>query len=105
MSCDVVSCASSGLMGPVVKMFAPYDTYRIWKRGNWLRLDSTIDGIHPNNLKVQRAHISLIFQGTSSADCTTTAGDGELYVLNRNEQTYERYNACIVSLRTVNAYI
>ena len=84
----MVSC--TGLMGPVVKMFAPYDTYRIWKRGTWLRLDSTIDAIQPNNFQVERAHMSLIFQGASGGDCTPSSGEGELYILNRNEHTYER---------------
>lgn len=77
-------------MGPVVKMFAPYDTYRIWKRGNWLRLDSTIGGIHSNDFRVERAHLSLIFQGSSVGGCLTAAGEGELFVLNHTDQTYER---------------
>ena len=77
-------------MGPVVKMFAPYDTYRIWKKGNWLRLDSTICEIHPNNLKVERAHSSLIFQGSNTEACSLTWEEGELYVLNHKEKTFER---------------
>ena len=81
---------ATGLLGPVVKMFAPYDTYRIWKRGNSLRLDSTIAGMQPNNFKVDRAHISLIFQGSGGKGFDLTGGEGELFVLNRDEETYER---------------
>ena len=73
-------------------MFAPYDTYRIWKKGNWLRLDCTIDAIHMNNFKVERSFQSLIFQG-SSASCVAAIGEGDLFLLNRDNNTYER-SAC-----------
>lgn len=32
------------VLAPIVKAVAPHDQYRIWKRGSWLRMDSTITG-------------------------------------------------------------
>lgn len=34
----------SNVLAPLVKAVAPHDHYRIWKRGSWLRMDSTITG-------------------------------------------------------------
>lgn len=35
----------SNVLAPIVKAVAPHDHYRIWKKGSWLRMDSTITGI------------------------------------------------------------
>lgn len=34
----------SNVLAPIVKAVAPHDQYRIWKKGSWLRMDSTITG-------------------------------------------------------------
>ncbi len=34
----------SNVLAPIVKAVAPHDHYRIWKKGSWLRMDSTITG-------------------------------------------------------------
>lgn len=41
------------------------DYDRIWKRGSWLRVDSTIVGIGAR-FKLQRGRLSLIFMGKNS---------------------------------------
>lgn len=36
----------SNVLAPIVKAVAPHDHYRIWKKGSWLRMDSTITGVN-----------------------------------------------------------
>lgn len=36
----------SNVLAPIVKAVAPHDHYRIWKKGSWLRMDSTITGMY-----------------------------------------------------------
>jgi hypothetical protein len=80
-----------GPMGGVVKKFAPDDTYRIWKRGSWLRLDSTIAGFN-TNFSVKRSPLSLIFRGRGAVRSTDVPSDGEgdLLLLDRSDMTYQR---------------
>lgn len=39
---------------------------RIWKRGSWLRIDSTIVGVGAR-FKLKRGRLSLVFMGKDSA--------------------------------------
>lgn len=80
-----------GPMGGVVKMFAPDDTYRIWKRGSWLRLDSTIAGFN-NNFSAKRANLSLIFRGRGPIlpGDVPSEMEGELLFVDKSDMTYQR---------------
>ena len=74
---------SSTLLKPLVNAFAPYDTYRIWKRGDWLRLDSTI--VNMDNLfSVKRSELTMLFTGSGSER------PGELLLLDRQEKTISK---------------
>jgi len=53
---------SNPLLSALVKAVAPSDTYKIWKGGSWLRVDSTIAGIG-RGFKMIRGDLSLVFQG------------------------------------------
>ncbi|CAN0025577.1 unnamed protein product, partial [Ectocarpus sp. 12 AP-2014] len=55
----------SNVLAPIVKAVAPHDHYRIWKKGSWLRMDSTITG-YTKRLKTQRGKVSLLFLGNDS---------------------------------------
>ncbi|CAM9246680.1 unnamed protein product, partial [Ascophyllum nodosum] len=55
----------SNVLAPLVKAVAPHDHYRIWKRGSWLRMDSTITG-YTKRLKTQRGNVSVLFLGNDS---------------------------------------
>ena len=44
----------SNVLAPIVKAVAPHDHYRIWKKGSWLRMDSTITGMYMYTYRVQR---------------------------------------------------
>ena len=83
--------SGTGPMSPVVKMFAPHDTYKIWKKGSWLRLDSTIAGFS-RNLSARRCDLSLIFRGSGGSESHGVRSDcdGDLFLINRSEGTYLR---------------
>eukprot|EP00903_Cladosiphon_okamuranus_P008377 g8055.t1 len=55
----------SNVLAPIVKAIAPHDHYRIWKKGSWLRMDSTITG-YTKRFKTQRGKVSLLFLGSHS---------------------------------------
>ncbi|CAE7762452.1 Ankrd13a [Symbiodinium microadriaticum] len=89
-------------MGGVVKMFAPDDTYRIWKKGSWLRLDSTIAGFN-RNFSAKRGQLSTIFRGRrgsvqlGSGEVPLMGGDmengeeeGDLLHVDRSDMTFQR---------------
>jgi GPCR-chaperone len=38
---------------------------QVWKRGSWLRVDSTIAG-YSKRLRVERGAVSMLLQGTDS---------------------------------------
>ena len=48
---------------PLVGMFAPSDTFKIWKYKNQLRVDFTLIGY--KNLKSKRSNISILFNPTN----------------------------------------
>ena len=57
---------SKGIFTPIVHSMAPKDTYKIWKKGGKLRMDSTILGFGEGGgggspFKIRRGNISLIF--------------------------------------------
>eukprot|EP00752_Nemacystus_decipiens_P009980 g8900.t1 len=60
------SFSAAFLMAPLMQAVAPSDTYRIWKRGSWLRIDSTIVGVGAR-FKLKRGRLSLVFMGKDSA--------------------------------------
>ena len=83
-----------GPMGGVVKMFAPDDTYKIWKRGSWLRLDSTIAGFN-TNFSAKRANLSTVFRGRgavapSDVPMLPLFGEGDLLHIDKSDMTYQR---------------
>ena len=95
-----------GPMGGVVKMFAPDDTYRIWKRGTWLRLDSSIAGFN-NNFSARRGDLSLVFRGRREGELTRPGEvpfssldegqeGGDLLYIDRSNQTFQR--VCVVHM-------
>jgi hypothetical protein len=53
---------SKNVLAPLIKAVAPNDTYHIWKRGAWLRIDSTIAG-YSGRFRVVRGRVSIIFTG------------------------------------------
>ncbi|CAN0218774.1 unnamed protein product, partial [Ectocarpus sp. 8 AP-2014] len=59
------SFSAAFLMAPLMQAVAPSDTYRIWKRGSWLRVDSTIVGVGAR-FKLKRGRLSLVFMGKDS---------------------------------------
>eukprot|EP01050_Picozoa_sp_SAG11_P022222 SAG11_NODE_4147_length_2041_cov_1.797631_3_plen_312_part_00 len=61
---------------PFVSRFCPEDTYRIWKRGSSIRVDTTIVGF--NNMKWQRGALSIIYHG------------GLLWIVDFDEGSYLR---------------
>eukprot|EP01041_Mallomonas_annulata_P011102 gene11102-23204_t len=75
------SCSS--ILNPLVKNIAPHDKYRIWKRGNWLRIDSTIVGFSAP-FSVKRGNVSLIFTGDGSDN------PGDLLLIDRVKKTVLR---------------
>lgn len=44
---------------PLVARFAPSDTFRIWKRGSQIRMDSNVRGM--NGSQVEKGLISFLF--------------------------------------------
>jgi hypothetical protein len=62
-------CLGSMLFSPLLKQFAPYDTYTIWKQGTRLRVDGTLMGLDEEAQEKggwrfwKRGHFSLLFCG------------------------------------------
>ncbi|CAM9641271.1 unnamed protein product [Chrysoparadoxa australica] len=56
----------SSLIAPLVEAMAPSDCYTVWKKGTWIRVDSTISGF-TKTFQVIRGHVSLIFTGKDHA--------------------------------------
>ncbi|CAM9626967.1 unnamed protein product, partial [Phaeothamnion confervicola] len=52
-------------LAPLVRAVAPSDTYRIWKKGTWLRADSTIAGMS-RRLQLRRGHTAMVLLGADS---------------------------------------
>ena len=56
---------SKGIFTPIVQSMAPKDTYKIWKKGGKLRMDSTIIGFGQGGgaspFRIRRGNISLVF--------------------------------------------
>jgi len=57
---------SNPILSPLVRAIAPSDTYRVWKKGSWLRMDSTISGFS-RGFRIVRGDLSLLFQGRGAA--------------------------------------
>lgn len=67
---------------PFVDMFAPSDTYKIWKRDGNLRADTSLAGF--DGFKIQRADQSFLFLG--DGDHAHAVPSGSLLVLNRDDR-------------------
>lgn len=51
---------------PLVSSFAPSDTLKIWKKGNSVRLDSTLAGY--KKLRSKRRELSLLYNPTNGPE-------------------------------------
>tara|TARA_R110002050_G_scaffold24263_1_gene64984 strand:- start:199 stop:891 length:693 start_codon:yes stop_codon:yes gene_type:complete len=63
---------------PIVSRYLPSDKYCIWKKGSWVRVDSTLAGFEGTSFI--RGHITFLFTGK---EC---ARPGELLVINQDKK-------------------
>ena len=54
-----------GTWVPLLSRLCPYDKYKIWKKGSWVRVDTTLIGFE--NLQWVRGNVSLLFKGTDES--------------------------------------
>ena len=64
---------------PLVSRFCPNDTYKVWKRGSSIRVDSTLIGF--DNMTWHRGNVTFLFTGGESDT------PGELLILNHDKKT------------------
>lgn len=64
---------------PLVSRFCPHDTYKIWKKGSSVRIDSTLIGFE--NMTWNRGNVTFLFTGSDSPH------PGELIILNHDKKT------------------
>lgn len=67
-----------GTWVPLLSRLCPYDKYKIWKKGSWVRVDTTLIGFE--NLQWVRGDISLLFKG-SDAGLEDREGYGGSHVI------------------------
>eukprot|EP00742_Colponemidia_sp_Colp-10_P002144 GILJ01002291.1.p1 GENE.GILJ01002291.1~~GILJ01002291.1.p1 ORF type:complete len:1257 (+),score=280.24 GILJ01002291.1:184-3954(+) len=67
---------------PLLSKVAPSDTFKIWKKGSALRLDTTLAGW--KKLRSKRRNMSLIFRGHQQAGPEEVQGD--IVMINRSRQ-------------------
>ncbi|CAH8389073.1 unnamed protein product [Eruca vesicaria subsp. sativa] len=70
---------------PFFEMMAPSDTYKIWKRGSDLRVDTSLTGF--DRFKIRRANQRFLFLSEEDES------PGTLLVLNRDDKTIANANA------------
>ena len=80
----------SPVLGPLVRRYAPSDTYTVWKRGSDLRVDSTLVGVdddgHADSAeggshggwRWRRGRLSVLFRGSSAP------GESALWVVDHD---------------------
>ena len=75
-----ISLLTYGPSVPFVSRFCPSDVYKIWKKGSYVRVDTTLKGF--DKLKWVRGNISFIYQAT--------VGEmGNLYILDHDRKVFE----------------
>ena len=82
---------AKGLLKPLIALLNPRDTYKIYKKGNYLRIDSTISGIRKGfGLNpIRRGAISLLLIGNSH-DNIGNFLPGELIKIDHDSKKYKR---------------
>jgi hypothetical protein len=77
---------SSGILYPLVAFMAPSDRYRIWKRGSWIRVDSTIAGM--GRFSIRKGNITTLFIGNHKDRDDDSGNDNSNLISNNscNEQ-------------------
>jgi hypothetical protein len=63
---------------PLVSRLCPWDTYKVWKRGASIRVDTTLVGFE--NMKWVRGNISIVFKGEDG---------GQVMILDHDNKTIE----------------
>jgi len=63
---------------PLISRLCPWDTYKIWKRGAAIRVDTTLVGFE--NMKWMRGSISILFKGEDG---------GQVLILDHEKKTIE----------------
>ncbi|KAL6062245.1 Ankyrin repeat domain-containing protein 13B [Balamuthia mandrillaris] len=58
---------------PLVSRFCPHDTYKVWKKGSCIRVDTTLVGF--DNMKAIRGNVSILFRGNKEEGATILALD------------------------------
>jgi len=82
---------AKGLLKPLIALLNPRDTYKIYKKGNYLRIDSTISGIRKGfGLNpIKRGAVSLLLIGNSH-DNIGNFLPGELIKIDHDSKKYKR---------------
>lgn len=65
---------------PFVSRFCPSDVYKIWKKGSYVRVDTTLKGF--DKLKWVRGNISFIYRAT-------VGQMGDLFILDHEKKIFE----------------
>lgn len=72
---------------PLLTKLCPNDTYKIWKKGSCLRVDTTLVGFE--NLKWIRGHVSFLFLPTTDDKGRV----GAFYIVDQQKGVYEEITA------------
>jgi hypothetical protein len=83
---------AKGLLRPLIALLNPRDTYKIYKKGNFLRIDSTIAGLKKGfGLNpIKRGTVSLLLIGDNYNDSNHNFNPGELIKIDHDDKKYKR---------------